>query len=146
MKVEADGGAGDGIAVHQDPLHEFFRRQAGERGIEGQHHRAVEPGRGEQPQLPAFIGEPEHRLLRAQDGGRMRLEGQGRSGAAGRPRARQRRGNDRPVAAMHAVEIADRQHGAAQRRAWGTVALDDEGLVRGTIRSFGRQFPWAAAH
>jgi hypothetical protein len=67
----------------------------------------------------------------------MRLEGQRRSRAAGRPGAGQRRRNHRPVAAMHAVEIADGDHGAAQRIGRRAVAQDDEGLRRG--KRFGHQ-------
>ena len=65
--------------------------------------------------LVALARELEQRVLRPQEKPRMRLEGQ-RRGLAGRaPRARERRADHGAMAAMHAVEIADRHHGAAQR-------------------------------
>ena len=66
----------------------------------------------------------------------MRREGQGRHLALERAGALERGADHRAVAAMHAVEIADRQHGALQRpdiERLRAVARDME-RFRGLIR------------
>ena len=59
--------------------------------------------------------------VRAKEFARVRLEGERGSGSAERLGARQRRRDHGAVAAVHAVEIADRHHGAAQRVVAGGV-------------------------
>ena len=51
MEVEADHRAADGEPVHQDALDELLGAEARQRGVEGEQDRAVEPGRGQQPEL-----------------------------------------------------------------------------------------------
>ena len=115
MEIEADHGAGDGEPLDQDALDEILGAERRQRGVEGQHDRAVEPGRRQQPQLVALVGEPEQRLVGPEEAARMRLEGQRRRRPAQRRGALARGRDHRPVAAMHAVEIADGDHRAAQR-------------------------------
>ena len=73
-----------------------------------------EPGGGEQPQLRGLVGQAKHRIGRAQDLARMRLEGHRDGGRAERGRARNGGIDHRAMAAMHAVEIADRRDRAAE--------------------------------
>ncbi len=84
-------------------------------GVEGHDDGAVEPARRQQAQLVALAGELEQRVLRPQEQPRMRREGQGRGLAAERPGSLKRGADHGAVAAVHAVEIADRHHGAVQR-------------------------------
>ena len=51
MEIEADRRAADAEPPDQNLLDELLGRGRGERRVEGQHDRAVEPGRGQQPQL-----------------------------------------------------------------------------------------------
>ena len=131
MEVEPDRHAGGTEAVHQDAADEILRRQARERGVEGQDHGAVEAGGGEQAQLVALVGEPEQRHVRPKKCARMRLEGERRRRGAQVARARHRRRDDGAMAAMHAVEIADGEHRALERiEARPVVAHGDERLAR----------------
>ena len=124
MKVEPDRDPAHTEAPDQDFRHELLGRQAGERRIEGQHHRAVEPGRGQQPQFLPLIGQPEQCLVRPEIAARMRLQRQDRGRLARRGGARHGKIDDGAVAAMHAVEIADRDHGAAQLFDFGPIVTD----------------------
>ena len=130
MEIEADHRAADAKALDQDAGDEFLRGQFGERGVEGEHDRAVEPGCRKQPQLGRLVGQPEQLFARIEEHPRMRLEGQYR----GRPVQLHRaplRGRDHGlVAAMHAVEIADGDDRAAQRGIARAVAHDAKVLWR----------------
>ena len=84
------------------------------------------PGRGQEPQLGAFVREAEQRRVRAKERARMRLEGQRRGRPAERLGARQRGRDHRPVAAMHAVEIADGDDGAIERAVRGRFATNHD--------------------
>ena len=126
MEVEADHGAGDGKALDQDALDKIFRRKAGQRRVEGEHDRAVEAGRGQKAQFGRLVGQPEQRRAGIEEGARMRLEGQRRRRPAQRPGQIQRRADHGAMAAMHAVEIADGDHGATQGVIGRAVAHDEE--------------------
>ncbi len=126
VEVEADHGAGDGKALDQDAVDEFLRRKAGQRRVEGEHDRAVEPGRGQKPQFGGLVGQPEQRLAGIEEGARMRLEGQRRRRPAQRPGLVQRRADHGAMAAMHAIEIADGDDGATQGVIGRAVAHDGE--------------------
>ena len=89
--------------------------EGGERGVELHHDGAVERGRREEPQLGVGIGEPEQRLVRRKEGARMRLEGEHCRRAPEPVGARHRSADHRAMAAMHALEIADREHRAPKR-------------------------------
>ena len=101
-------------------------------GVEGHDDGAVEPARRQQAQPVALAGELEQRVLRPQELPRMRREGQRRRLAAKRLGARQRGADHRAVAAMHAVEIADRHHGAVERPDVETL-ID---ALRAALRAF----------
>ena len=79
--------------------------------------------------LSRSLDKLEQRVLRPQEQPRMRREGQRRGLAPERLGALERGADHGAVAAMHAVEIADRHHGAAQR-ADVAVARDMEALRR----------------
>ena len=64
MKIKADRRAADGEPLDQNPFDELLGGEAGERRVEGEHDRAVEAGRGEEPQLAGLVGQPEQRLVR----------------------------------------------------------------------------------
>ena len=115
MEVEADRRAADAEAADQNALDEIFRRRGGELRVEIHDDGAVEPARRQQAQLVARAGELEQRVLRAQEKPRMRRKGQRRGRAAQRLGALERGADHGAVTAMHAVEIADRHHGAVQR-------------------------------
>ena len=89
--------------------------KARQRRVEPQHDRAGEPGRGQEPQLRALVGEAEQRLVGPEEAARMRLEGERRGRPAERLGARARGRDHGAVAAMHAVEIADGDDGAVER-------------------------------
>ena len=85
------------------------------RRVESQHDRAVEPGRGQQPQFGGLVGQPEQRLAGVEESARMRLEGQRRRRPAERRARALRRRDHGLMAAMDAIEIADGDDRAAQR-------------------------------
>jgi len=104
-----------------------FRGDRGDIAIERQHEDLGEACLRQPFELELRRGQPEDRLLRPEDAARMRLEGEG-----GRPGAEiMRHGTGHPrqlgMAAMHAVEIAERQHGAAQAVGDGLVEVEDHG-------------------
>ena len=78
MEIKADRRAADREPLDQDALDEFLGGEAGKRRVEGEHDRAVEPGRGEEPQFAGLVGQAEQRLVRVEEGARMRLESQRR--------------------------------------------------------------------
>ena len=84
MKIEADGDAGDGEPPDQDARDEILRGKPRQRRVEAQHDRAVEPGRGQEPQLRALVGEAEQRLVGPEEAAGC---GSKVSAAAGRPSA-----------------------------------------------------------
>ena len=131
MKIEADDDAGDGEPSDQNTRDELGGGQTRQRRIERQHDRAVEPGGGQQPQLRALVGQTKQRLVRPEEAAGMRLEGERRRRPAERLRARQRRGDDRAMAAVNPVEIADGEHRAVERVVGRRFATDhDERLDR----------------
>ena len=122
MEIEADRRAADAQPPDQNARDEILRRRSGERRVERHDDGAVEPGGGEQAQLVALARQLEQRVLRPQEQPRMRREGQSRGLAPERLRAFLRCSDDGAVAAVHAVEIADRHHRAMQRPAVNFVA------------------------
>ena len=144
MEVEADRRAADAEAADQDALDEIGRRGGGKLGVEGHDDGAVEPARRQQAQPVALAGELEQRVLRAQEHARMRRERQRRRLAAERLGALERGADHGAVAAMHAVEVADRHHAAVQRA--DIAALPVAGDVKaGRIAHFDAMPPFRAA-
>ena len=116
MKVPAAGDARNAQALDQDDFCEPFGRQRGETGIEGHHDHAEEAERLGDPGLRRRWSEAEYRLIRTEHVARMRLEGQHHRGTPDVPGGLAGARQHRLMAAMHAVEIADRHEAAAQVR------------------------------
>ena len=105
--------------------------EAGERRVEGQLDRAVEPGCGKEPQLGSIRTQTERRRVGLKEAARVRFEGQRRRRPPGGPRPGDRGVDHGAMAAMHPVEIADGDHGAAQPvESRSGVPHDDKGLHR----------------
>src|ERR1700730_5931342 len=126
MEVEADYHTADGKAREQDARDEFLRGKTGKCSVEAQHDRAVEPCSGEKPQFRPLLRKPEQCLVRAKNAPRLGLDGEHCRGYAEHLRTLERGGDHRAVAAMHAVEIADRDDSAAQRLVRSPFASDDD--------------------
>ena len=136
MKIEPDRRAADTERAGKNFRDEILRRRCRKRRVERHHNGSVETGGGKQAQLVAFTGELKQGLLRPQEQPRVRREGQCRRLAAERTGALERGPDHRAMAAMHAVEIADRHHGAGQRTAGDPLraAADDMEVLRGRFR------------
>ena len=134
MEVVADHRAADPVAIDEHARDEVGGFERGERAIELHHDGAVECGGREEPELGVAIAEPKQRLVRREEGARMRIEGEHRRRAAEPARAGNRSGDHRAMAAMHALEIADRDHRASERagmrRQLERVLDDDERWAR----------------
>jgi hypothetical protein len=113
VEVEPNHRPRNAEAVDENVLHKSVGRQAREGGVEPHHECAGEPGRGQEPQLGGLVRQAEERMAGPQHRARMRLEGQRHRGPAKLAGARLRRLDDRAVAAVHPVEIADRRDRAA---------------------------------
>jgi hypothetical protein len=130
MEIEADGRAADAELPNQNARDEVLGAQGGESLVEGEHQCAVEPGHGEQAQFRAGIRETKHRVGRAQYIARVRLEGHGDGRAPERRRARDRRIDHCAMAAMYAVEIADRRDRPRERGLRCVIVGNAERLFR----------------
>src|SRR5262249_20041675 len=102
------------------------------RRVEGEDDGAIETAAREQPQLGALVGQAEQRHLRPEEAARMRLEGE-RCGWPGECAGTLTRSVDQgAMTAIHAVEIADGNDRAGQRRGRrGRPAVNGEGLLCG---------------
>ena len=116
MEIEPDGRAANAEPADQDSRDELLGRQRGEIGIEGEHQRAIEARGGEQAKLRGLVGETKHRIGRPQQLARVRLERDGDCRSVEFSRACNCRIDHRAVAAVHAVEIADRRDRATKLR------------------------------
>ncbi len=109
-KVEADHDVADAEPAREHVVDEALGRFGHQMPIERQDVQVIDPEPGQEARLDPQRGQSRRRLLRRQDLARMRLEGdhaERRAEVAG-PRPR---GLDQgAVAAVHAVEIADRDH------------------------------------
>ena len=103
---------------------ERLRRQRGERRVEREDDHRIDPGRGEQPFALVERGQPERRRIGAEVAHRMRIEGRDDRRHAARLRQPQCPIDDRLMAEVEAVEIAQRDHRARQVGGQGPAALD----------------------
>ncbi len=98
---------GRGELGDEHAVDEGHRRERGECRIEAQHHGEIEPEALEQLELEGQRGQPEVRPFRLEELARVRLE-QDHPGGAPQPGRRVARHlQQRLVAAMHAIEVAD---------------------------------------
>ena len=100
------------LAQHLD--HEGFGALAGQLGVEMQYEQVVDADRLEMADPDAERRQAEGRLARREELARMRLEGEHRQAGAELAGAARRGADHRLMAAMHAVEIAERHHRAAR--------------------------------
>jgi hypothetical protein len=130
VEVVADHDVAGGERAGDDPLDEVVGFDAGQRRIEGQDDGEVEPEALEQPELVLEGRQAEMRLVRLKELARMRLE-QDHAGRCAEPRGFFFGGAQQDlVAAVHAVEIADRQHGASGGRRHAVDSLENDHVWR----------------
>ena len=119
MKVVAHRDAADPEPLDQVMVNEILRRGPGAGLVERHHHRAGQPGSGQQPQFSGLVGEPELRGVRAEKAARVRLERHRQRGPAMRLPHIEGGRDHGAVAEMDAIEIAhgnDRSLGDRGRR------------------------------
>src|SRR5262245_48826512 len=90
-----------------DLVEEFFGVELQQIAVDLQDDDLIRPGRVQVVRPVSQRGQHRHELFRSEDLKRMRLEGENHGGAADRLSASPKLGQQRRVAAMHAVEIAD---------------------------------------
>jgi len=131
VEIVTDDDTGCTEFLPEQSLDESGRRRAGKAGVEAAHEGTVEPELAKDRELRRLGGEAEQGLLRREELARMRLEGQDGRRRAPRPGLPDRDRDQRPMAAVDAVEIADRQDRAAQGRRHGVaVAAERESARR----------------
>ncbi len=113
-EIIADHHMGDAEPLVQHGLDEFLGAERRHRRVEMQAHREVAAERRHFAHLGAEGRQPERRRVRPEILARMRLERDDAEALAGRHRARPH--DHRLMAAMHPVEIADGEDGAAPIR------------------------------
>ena len=139
---------------------EILGRHGGERGVEGKDDHPGNTGARQRNRLGLLRGEPKNRIRLEEKIGRMRLEGE--HGARPPEPARDRLGafEHRDMAAVDAIEIADRDDRALKARGGAsgsttTRKLGEEGTAEksdmktrkeGAGRRTGATLPRAAAH
>ena len=149
-EIVPDHGVADGEAAHQNLAHEGFGAELGKRLVEGEHDELFDPQRLDEAHLDAERREPEGRQLRTEEAARVRLEGKHGKGCGERARDFSGLGDDRLMAAMNAVEIADGDHGTPGSRGQLRVMAKDAHLARGSfpgpkVRSLSLNWLWAQA-
>ena len=111
VEVIARDHMGDAQPLHQVADDEVFRAEFGQRPVEGQHRHEGGAQRRDQPRLQRLRRQAEHRLVRLEIAARVRLEADDAPGPS-EPPGFGRGSQQRLVAAVHAVEIADGDDGA----------------------------------
>ena len=114
-------------AMPEHVLDEFLRRLAGKLGVEVFHHHAVDAVAAQAFQLVAQQRDACGGLVRGEELAGMRLEGHLAQGQAARVRRRARARQQRLVAAMHTVEIADGERAGRPALGVGQAAEDFHG-------------------
>ena len=137
MKIVADDGRRDAEAPHQNLGHEILGTERREGTVEAAHDHALdraEPCQGQR--LGGLRRDAEDGAPPSEEVGRMRLEGQHRAGPAELLRERLGAADHGLMAAVHAVEIADRND--ARIEAWRRacrVDRDDEPRGKGSAQA-----------
>jgi len=122
-EVVADDQMLDAQAAHQHLFDEFLGGQGGKGRIERADHRLAGAAIGKQLKFFAQCGEAGRGGLRREELARMRLESQHRRRQLQACRGRRQLFEQRGMAEMHAVEIADGEHNG--RGNWTRVTAKD---------------------
>src|SRR4051812_30279341 len=131
VEIVTDDDAGCTELLPEQALDEIGGGRTGKAGVEAAHESTVEPELAKDRELCRLGGEAEQGLLRREELARMRLERQDRRRRVPRPGLLDGDLDQRPMAAVDAVEIADRQDRAAQGRRHGVaVAANGESARR----------------
>jgi hypothetical protein len=125
MKVVADDHVTHPERMDQHLLDECVGLQIRQRAIEGENDGEIKAEFPEQLQLQGQGRQPEVRPLGLKKLARMRLEHDGAGRNAEFDPLRPRRLEQRPVAPVDAVEVADGQHRAARCAGNLTISVDD---------------------
>ena len=124
-EVVADDDVAHAEPVDQHVRDEVVGRQVGERRIEGEHDREVEAEAFEQRELAFERREVEVRLRGLEELARVRLEDQHAGGCVELARGVPDGGQQRLMAAVHAVEVAESEHRAARFLRHIPIAVND---------------------
>src|SRR6185312_4323330 len=112
-------------ALQQHLVDEVLRGDRGERGIEALRQHRLNTALLEQPHLGRQQGEAERPGVGHEEAARMRLEGQRHQRGTERARLLRRALDQRLVALVHAVEIAQRDRPAGPLRRDGLPIVED---------------------
>ena len=123
-EVRADADPRGAVASEQKPGDEILGRRPRERGVEGQHEHRVGARGGEQFLPLVKRRQAEGRDVGLEEAHRMRVEGRDDRGKPLVLRMMDRAADDRLMPGVKAVEIAERDHPAAQGRFDAAVAVE----------------------
>ncbi len=99
-------------SIDDHVMNEGFRRHPREGAVEAQHDQMIDAQGRDLARLGTQRGQAERRHVRLEDVARVRLEGHDRPRPAGRVGDAAGFADDRLMAAVHAIEIADGDNGA----------------------------------
>jgi hypothetical protein len=134
VKIETDCRAADAECAGKNLLDEIPGRSRRKRGVELHDDRSVEPAGSQEAQLVLLAGQLKQGFLGPQEQSRVRCERQRRHLPLELARALERRADHRTMAAMDAIEITDRNHGAGKG-----PAVDAIRAAAHDMKSFGRR-------
>lgn len=141
LVAEAEVGADHHVAraepAGEDVVDELLRRLPHQERGEREREQVLDPELGQEARLDPEGGQPGRRARRGQDLARVRLEGDHAERRAQRPRLLARGPDQRAVAAVHAVEVADRDHAMERGLRQAPVAPVD---LHGP--PYARRLPW----
>ena len=125
MEIVADHDAGGAEFSDEELFHEVGRAGAGQRPVEAAQEHAVEPELFQDRELHRLRRQAEHRPVGREEGPRVRLEGKHHRRPAALPRHGFSFRDQRLVAAVNAIEISDRDDGAAEALGNGLAVAAD---------------------
>jgi hypothetical protein len=121
----ADDDVPDAEPIDENPDDEFIGSQRRERGVESEHNGEIDAYALEDRQLLQQRRQVKVRLFGVEEFTRMRLENEGAGRRIELAPDSGSGAQQRLVAAMYAVEIADGEHGSARRIGHIPVAVND---------------------
>jgi hypothetical protein len=108
-KVVPDGQPAHTTALDQHLIDELFGGDGGETPVEVLDEHAVDAAGAQRLELVAQIRDPRRRLIGREELARVRLERHHRREQAACPRGLHDLGQQRPMPAVNAIEVSDRQ-------------------------------------